>query len=252
MKAGLILFLFLLPGYAASWFIDTYSVSLSLSAEGILSVEEALRMDVAGGAPSVLHRALPRALRDPAGVSRPLAFEEISAFDGAGGELVLERRETPGAVELHVPLSPGEGDFREVRLAYRVRGALANRRGGQSLIWEAVSPEWTVPVREARLELPLPEGVDPAAVRLAAGVSRPSQDARAVVFAVENATAFFRTERYLAPRQGMEVEVFWDGEPLSVPAVFASVPRGVSALAALLLAAAALSFAALRLRRRTS
>lgn len=194
--------------------IERFDATIEVNRDGTISVTETI-MPRFSGSWNGIFRTIPVVYRNAQGFNWTIRLDQISATDGQGNPLRMERSRERHYVKLKVWVPGAQDATRTVVLRYRASNALRFFDEHDELYWNVTGDEWEQPIEAATAVVTLPAGV---------------QGVRAIAFdgvygsTAQNAQvgAEDRTVRVALPEgrtlgfgEGLTVVVGWD--PLGFP-----------------------------------
>ncbi len=210
------LFFWILSGPAAAQerqlTIESFDGRVEIGADGIIDVEERLRVRFDGEWNGV-RRVLSLKHRTARDRRETLRLEDIAAVDGDGQPLRIESERESGARRLLIWVPGAVDATRTVVLRYRVTNALrffdedAPTGYHDELYWNVTGNEWDVAIRRATATIVLPNGVSELAAWAYTGpAGSVAQDAAVQVDAT---TVRVAANRPFDAYEGLTVSVTW-------------------------------------------
>ncbi|MBK1725604.1 DUF2207 domain-containing protein, partial [Halorhodospira neutriphila] len=139
--------------------IPNYDVDLRVAADGAYRITETIRYAYPEGSFTYGERTIPKA-----GIA-DLRLEGVTSPDAAVREAALADRSDEWRIRWDFPQRQAAATY---RLHYTVEGALRATEGGHRVDWDAVGPDWPVPVRDVDVRVQLPRRFAERAAALAA------------------------------------------------------------------------------------
>jgi uncharacterized membrane protein YgcG len=144
---------------AETWTIDSYSTSLSLGTDGVLSVKEDITANFSSDQHGIF-RDIPFAYQDSARGNRYyMKFSDIAVTRNAASEPF--EQET-SSTTLRVRIGDADNTVRGSQLygiSYRAEGTVSEDETAQYLNWDSVGDQWAVPVENATTTITLPPSI---------------------------------------------------------------------------------------------
>ncbi len=200
--------------------IQDFQTDLRVDSDGTLHVLEHLRPRFSG-AWNGIYRIIPIKAQDPLGGTRRLRIDDLSASDGSGTALKVERSYSGDALRLKIYVPDARDAVRDVVLRYTVANALIfhDAKDGQpafdELYWNATGNFWEVPIEHATARVLLPTGITGLRTEAhsgAYGSTASDVDVRAYATAVE-----YTARNRLEPGEGLTVAAAWDPGVIARP-----------------------------------
>lgn len=140
--------------------INTFDVRVTLRADGTIQVVETLEYDLGPYAKHGIYRTLPYQYTR-SGVSYNLRYHIASVTDEQGTSVPMKVQTVGGYVKVRIgdPKATISGVQTYV-ITYTVQRAVRFLEAQDELFWNATGNEWTVPIRESRATLVVPNGVN--------------------------------------------------------------------------------------------
>lgn len=171
--AGLIVALALLAfapltrAQGLNWEIDSYDIDIQVQPDGALDITERIVADFSREPHHGIYRDIPVAYRRHGSAYR-VRLDVLGVTDDAGAAHPYRIMSADGQLRIRI----GSPD-RKVSapttyvIAYRVRRAMLDLAQHDELYWNAIGPNWAIPIEQATCAVRLPPGVSPDAIRTA-------------------------------------------------------------------------------------
>lgn len=211
---------------ARSWRVESFRTDLHVRPDGWVEVRERLRVRFQGQFRGI-YRTVPVDYQTPAGFGYRLDVERVRVTDGDGRELRVEQSKEGRHRKLKIWVPGATDTVREVRIAYRVYGAIRFDEEHEELYWNATGTQWPVPIGEARATVYLPD--EATGIRAVAYVGPHGSSEKAGRVEVEGSTVRAAAGRDLDVREGLTVAALWDAGAVARPSLLVRARRFLAA-----------------------
>jgi uncharacterized membrane protein len=200
-----------LPVAAADWDIQDYKVDVTVLHDGTMKVVETLDVDFTRESHHGIYRLIPIKYEDRLGSTFKYRFSLDSVTDQNGSPYQVNLTREGRYVKVRVGDPSKYVQGRAIyNISYTIHRGIRFFDTSDELYWNAVGPEWDVPILAASCTVHLPQKVDLKALSYncftgACG----SQERAAVMDPGDGQHLFFQTARELWPREGFTVFVAW-------------------------------------------
>ena len=166
------LFLFILFTFALSFSdclaneesIESYSVYIDINDDSSVEVLESIQYNFGSGIKKGIFRTIPLTFKEKKSeeeyTTYTLKITEIEAYDDAGNDQLFDI--TKNRKELRIDLGSDVNEFTGLytfHLKYKVEGVFRYEDDFDSLNWNVIGTDWSVPIYGAQVTLNLPEPV---------------------------------------------------------------------------------------------
>ena len=197
--------------------IKQFDAHIVVGTDGTVDVTEKITVAFSGQWNGV-YRTVPVEYRTPQGFSWTLRLENISATDGEGTALKVERSRERHYLKLKLWVPGANNATRTVVLHYRAANGLRFFEDHDELYWNITGDEWDVPIESVSARIDLPSSVSGMrAIAFDGAYGSTSQNA---VVAIDGPAVTVTMDQPLGFHEGVTAVVGWNkgviAEPTSV------------------------------------
>ena len=187
--------------------IKQFDARIAVNIDGSIDVTEQITVAFSGQWNGV-YRTIPIDYRTPQGFAWALRLENISATDGEGTPLKVERSRERHYLKLKLWVPGANNATRTVILHYRALNGLRFFEDHDELYWNITGDEWDVPIESVSARIDLPPAVSGVrAIAFNGAYGATSQDA---VVAIDRTAVSVTMSTPLGFHEGVTAVVGWN------------------------------------------
>lgn len=186
--------------------VESFHADVRVGRDGVVRVDEQLRVRFRGPWDGI-DRTIPVAYSLPDGSNRRIRIENLSARDGAGSPLKLERQRSGAYLKLEISVPDAHNVIRDIVLHYEVPHALDFHPDRDELYWNVTGTQRDMPIQSASATVYLPD--DASEIRTDVYTGPYGSKASNAVTQRFGTSVGFRTDDPLDPGEGLSVLVDW-------------------------------------------
>jgi uncharacterized membrane protein len=194
--------------------IKQFDARIRVNPEGVVDVTEQITVAFSGQWNGV-YRMVPVEYRTPQGFSWTLRLEDISATDGEGTPLKVERSRERHYLKLKLWVPGANNATKTVVLHYRVTNGLRFFEDHDELYWNITGDEWDVPIEAVTARIDLPSSV--TGVRAIAFDGAYGSTSQNAAVAIDGASVSVTMAEPLGFHEGVTAVVGWNKGVIAEP-----------------------------------